>query len=215
MEKPALVGLGVGVIIGAVGLLVGIKLGFKPFGGPQGQSPVRVVGGSTTFDYDDGWKPVARCSPGSPDTCSYVGKTNFVGKHIYIDIGDGTTLDLAGYGWQIDAQSYKADGSAIGTTGATLCNSKDGVNCDNKNAGTYLVVVPNAMGSFFAKDSPPDRDDPVNKKGKRYHSLDRSCHVEQGDFCDHLASVTITINGMAPTSYSCPVGRCVVRVDPK
>ncbi len=237
------------LVIGAVGRLGPKGLAEKlqevlfdvPRGSQADQSPVRVAGGSTTFWAPAAWLSASPCAQGDlTNNSTWYSSMSSAPSNIYIDDasanGEHTITLGSRESWKIETFPYSFNGKAWPSgspppqVGATLCSSSDMKTCGAPAGGTYYVVVaPDATyGSFFCAGLPPAADTAsptaygqryVNPKGDGTTHPNSACKTDQGQFCDHLEFVRVTVNGKVQTDpdtgtpfFPCPGGHCIVGI---
>lgn len=211
--------------LGVAALLAVTAVNFKkkgtsdwtPFDGGL-KSPIRVVGGSITFRTKSKWQntgPAGCSTTNGFDNCFYTTATSLDASEIKV-IVEGTPLTTSGITdpWKIELFAFNPDGGSVTSNGVSVCTSDNSGNCGTAPSAAYVTLKPigsDKPGFYDSKyDGPPPKASSFG--GKRFHN--KQCHVENGELCEHLGRIVMTIGTNQPITFECPDGDCRVFIGP-
>lgn len=240
MKTVAWVGVAVGVGLLAAAVFAGLKFSdqnktvstfmdhfthYTPSsGGPIGNPPVKIVGGSMTFRSYNQWNPSTSTSPVSTATSSpNIIQLEHVQQPNATNISD-LILPICNSAWIVEVDARDNAGDAISTTASGMKVCSDPACGLTGSNSTTIYLLPTGQGGFHSDpaassptpDVPNASDLPLNPYyGLRYRdktiSTSGSTCTWDG-FCEHIFQVKVTIGSSGtPVTYACPDGEC--RVD--
>jgi hypothetical protein len=181
------------------------------------QSPVRIIGGSITVRVPGQWAPQNSNSfPLTPQ-----GRVTSANFDIKLDnvtpetAGDSTDWP-ASDPWEVDVYAADAKGMRASTEGLALCTNPGGATCQvpahtAMNKTVTVTAVRGAMSSAIY-----DRTDaakfPNGKKDEGLRFGNTNCTVDDGELCEHMYRIVVTIGQGSPHGYLCPDGDCIVTI---
>jgi hypothetical protein len=193
------------VTFAAIAAILGGLIGYLVHTTQNGDSPVRVVGGSIHLLEDRGWTqttpgPPSNCVSGPVDICNYTSQLIDTTKLLIENVKDSAghdhpvdnpkRINVTGR-WTIDVYASKDDGTQD-TNGVSLCTSASTGSCDSGTRSDYVTIQHRGSYGFYPNDP---------AKQKRYHNGNLA-NCPNGH-CEDMNRIEVTINGGPADVYTC------------
>ena len=176
---------------------------------PAAGGHVHVMGGSITIRSNSPWN----CGAGPPRPTNPCQTSVVVSTIVFKNFSNTLPQIKSAAAWKLEVFARDIDGNSTSlVNGIQVCSNPQ---C-NLASNSCVFLMPMGTGGFYTLNSHGKSADAPHEsgvEGKRYHDTGQSCHVEQGDLCEHFGTVRVTVPGKQPQTAVCTDGECEIDLD--